>query len=444
MNSKQLDKSSTSVARLAQRQSITFTRSLEKSVLLRKISVADDREPIRPDLCPDPGRLKRPQARRFVRIERGLYRYAPSGAIYLCRKHHGRNIWRNLKTSDKGQAVVIAGLYGVDQMQNGNCEITVLPVGGGTGPIQFIPPPVEEKPPSPSTPQLVPAPAPPPVPEIKEGMTLQSLADKAKAQWKHLAPKTQDLRKCYLSILEKFIPFSTDVTQIKPGLIREIRGAMTQGRKASTVNDVLSKGLRPLLALAVELGFIDKSPLDAIKPLKKSNPIRLQPSWQEAQQIIEHVEKSSPDSAAPLRFMLLFGIGQAEVQGLRGEHFDFDREELHLYRQKTQKEYTVPIYPHAKAFVQELKEKGMIVNGKPVFDWHNPRKALESACLALGLPKYSPRSLRRCFVVYCLEKGMDARVVADYQGHADATLILRVYGKFISQEHKKLQVAKLE
>jgi integrase len=198
-----------------------------------------------------------------------------------------------------------------------------------------------------------------------------------------------------------------------------------------------------MLSLAVECGIIAKSPLDAIKPLKMAKPIRLQPSWTEALKIIEHVELSAPDSSELLRFMLLFGVGQAEVQGLHGEHFDFDRKELQLFRQKTQKEYTVPIYDHANAFVQGLKEKGMIVNGKPVFTWHNPRKALESACQALHLPKYSPRSLRRSFVVRCLEKGMEARVVADYQGHADATLILRVYGKFISPEHAKLQVAKL-
>ena len=56
----------------------------------------------------------------------------------------------------------------------------------------------------------------------------------------------------------------------RPRVVRRVRGELSQGRKPTTVNDIISKALRPLLGLAVELGMLEKSPLDTIKALKGS------------------------------------------------------------------------------------------------------------------------------------------------------------------------------
>jgi len=58
---------------------------------------------------------------------------------------------------------------------------------------------------------------------------------------------------------------------------------------------------------------------------------------------------------------------------------------------------------------------------RPVVVRRNPRKALESACKDLGVPHYSSRALRRCFIIHCLETGVDPRVVAEWQAQADTT-----------------------
>src|ERR1051325_6139336 len=90
-------------------------------------------------------------------------------------------------------------------------------------------------------------------------------------------------------------------------------------------------------------------------------------------------------------------------------------------------EYTVPIFAHAKAFVNALHNAGRLAAGERVFDWQNPRKALESACKKLNMPLYSPRAFRRTFIINCLERNVDPRVVGAWQGHADARLILTTY-----------------
>jgi integrase len=141
--------------------------------------------------------------------------------------------------------------------------------------------------------------------------------------------------------------------------------------------------------------------------------------------------------------MLFFGVGQAEVRNLRGEHVHEERAEVNFRRKKTKKWFSVTIFPHAKDFIQSLRVRGMVRTGQPVFVWRNPRRALETACEKLGFPRYSPRALRRTFIVRCLELGVDPRVVAEWQGHADASLILKVYGKFVSKEHAARMAEKL-
>ena len=133
--------------------------------------------------------------------------------------------------------------------------------------------------------------------------------------------------------------------------------------------------------------------------------------------------------------MLLLGLGQGELGNLLGEHIDLERGQITVRRQKTQRVFTIPIYPQARPFVDRLKAGGRIQPGNPVFTCTNPREALSLACRRLNFPQFSPRSFRRCFITRCLELGIDPRVVASWQGHRDATLILRVYGNHIHSDH---------
>ena len=60
-------------------------------------------------------------------IARGLYRYGPSGAIYLCRKVSGKNVWRSLQTNDRTRAMAISSLQNYVSVQNGNHELITFP-----------------------------------------------------------------------------------------------------------------------------------------------------------------------------------------------------------------------------------------------------------------------------------------------------------------------------
>jgi len=97
--------------------------------------------------------------------------------------------------------------------------------------------------------------------------------------------------------------------------------------------------------MAVEMGWLPKNPADLVRPLRREHPRRLQPAWDEAQRIISRSEQIAQPAGRILRFMLYFGVGQGEVQGLRGEHFDLNKQVVHMLRLKTRRRYDVPIYP---------------------------------------------------------------------------------------------------
>jgi integrase len=383
------------------------------------------------DFCPDL-RPRKGRGRRLVRIARGLYRYGPTGIIYWCRKLKGQNVWTNLQTTDLKRAMAITALCNYAGSQNGNHEFSVVSLGSDMPkltPRRDEPLVVGPVPVFPAEQTVPPATSPP------SGFSLNDVADRFRAESKHLAESTRKTMECLFRMAQGYLSFDRDVREIRISDLRKLKGQLSEGHKPSTVNDVIFKGLGALFSIAVEDGHIDRSPLERLKRTRNGEPERQQPTWEQSLQILELVTRSVPETGVIVGFMRYFGVGQAEIMHLKGEHIDRARGKVHFRRKKTGKPFDVPIFPHAKPFIESLAEKGVLITGKPVATWRNPRKALESASKELDLPVYSPRALRRTFIIHCLEMGIDPRVVADWQGHKDATLIFRIYGKYISSEH---------
>jgi integrase len=200
--------------------------------------------------------------------------------------------------------------------------------------------------------------------------------------------------------------------------------------------------LHSAFALALEERFIDRNPMDSVDR-EKTTPInRSQHSWADAERVLEDVKHRALESYLELKFMLLLGVGQAEARGLMGGAVDWKENQISFIRRKTGKEYTVPIYPWAKEFIQSEIEP-RLRRDKPVFDWRNPRKALQTSCANLELPYVEPRGLRRTLIIHLIQQGVELRLIAKWQGHADARLILSRYGAYINAEHEQRELAKL-
>jgi integrase len=339
--------------------------------------------------------------------------------------------------------MALVSLYNYAASQNGNHEVEIL--SSGSKAPNLLPLTGACAPHSPPT-QVAASEPPASAAPVggKAGVSLDGLVERFRAASHDLALSTRDTHDYLWRMAKPHLDFQRDVCDIKLADLRNLKSRLCSEKYAnSTVNDILFKGLGVLFRIAAEDGLMEKSPLERLKRLKLQEPERAQPSWEQSLQIVEAVTRSAPETGLIVGFARHFGVGKAEIRHLKGEHIDLSRKVIHFRRQKTGKLFDVPIFSYAEVFIEALKNQGTLKADHPVVQWRNPRKALESACNAIGMPVYSPIAFRRTFIIHCLEQGIDARVVAMWQGHRDATLIFSKYGKYISQEHARAMAAKL-
>jgi integrase len=89
-----------------------------------------------------------------------------------------------------------------------------------------------------------------------------------------------------------------------------------------------------------------------------------------------------------------FSAEAEDTANLLGEHINFPAKRITLYRMKTDTGYSIPIFPQLLPFLRKLETKGQICKGQKVFKVRDPNRAMTAVCKRLGLPHFSPRSLR--------------------------------------------------
>jgi integrase len=105
---------------------------------------------------------------------------------------------------------------------------------------------------------------------------------------------------------------------------------------------------------------------------------------------------------------------------------DFEAGRIITFRHKTATGFAIPLFPQVRPLLERLCE-GKAHNER-IFKLNNAKKALSGACKRLGFPLFTQRSLRRMFITRAIEKGVDVKVIAEWQGHKDGgKLILDTY-----------------
>ena len=186
-----------------------------------------------------------------------------------------------------------------------------------------------------------------------------------------------------------------------------------------------------MFALALRDRIISDSPAAHLKYIKREKPIRLTPTWEQFNAIVADVRAQvfnadAKDSADFLEFLGLAGLGQAEAGSLTRADVDLEAGRIITFRHKTVTGFAVPIFPQLRPLLERLC-KGK-ANHEKIFKIADAKHALTNACKRLGLPPFSQRSLRRMFITRAIERGVDVKVIAQWQGHRDGgKLILDTY-----------------
>jgi integrase len=247
-----------------------------------------------------------------------------------------------------------------------------------------------------------------------------------------LSPKSQTDKRTIIERLRTrwFGADSIALRLIKPSDVEAWLSRHYGDKSAASYNSALTV-LRNAFDLAVRDRIIAESPAAHITYKKRATPIRMTPTFEEFKSIVANIRNQrfnadAEQSADFVEFLGLAGLGQAEAASITRADVDLDAGRIITFRHKTSAGFVIPIYPQLRPLVEKLC-KGKAHN-ECLFTIANARKALANACKRLGLPSFTHRSLRRMFITRAIERGVDVKVIAEWQGHRDGgKLILNTY-----------------
>jgi Site-specific recombinase XerD len=270
-------------------------------------------------------------------------------------------------------------------------------------------------------------------------VTLTNLCDRYLKTVQHQKPKTVERKTFIVGRIKTDWPTGklTQVGKIKPSdvdlwLSRYQFGSASRNLHISCVKELFNSAVRDRI--------ITVSPAAHLRSAKREKPIRLTPTFEQFKAIVADVRAQqfnadAQDSADFLEFLGFAGLGQAEASSLTRSDVDFDAERIVTFRQKTSTGFAIPIFPQVRALLERLCE-GKMHNAR-VFKISDAKKALTGACRRLGHPPFSQRSLRRMFITRAIERGVDVKVIAEWQGHRDGgKLILDTYSH-VNRSHSQ-------
>jgi integrase len=270
-------------------------------------------------------------------------------------------------------------------------------------------------------------------------LTLDALCDRYLLTVRHQKPKTVERKTFIVGRVKSDWPTGrlTQVAKIKPS---ECDSWLAQYRFGSASRNLHISCLKEVLALAVRDRIMSASPAGHLRSAKREKPIRLTPTFAQFKAIIADVRAQpfnadAQDSADFLEFLGLAGLGQAEAGSLTPADVDLQAERIITFRHKTTTGFAVPLYPQVRPLLERLCEGK--AHDERVFRISDAKKALAGACRRLGYPPFSQRSLRRLFITRAIEKGVDVKVIAEWQGHKDGgKLILDTYSH-VNRAHSR-------
>jgi integrase len=265
----------------------------------------------------------------------------------------------------------------------------------------------------------------------KGATSFSAVLDKYEATLTGAASTLRDKKATILTIKTIFVGCASQpLRNLAPSKIEAVLAERYGPLSASAYNSALAL-VRSALDLAVRDRIIVENPVAHLKYRRRETPVRLTPTYEQFQEIVADVRAQpfnadAQDSGDFLEVMGLLGLGQAELSALRRSDVDLAASRIFIKRRKTGAGFHIPIFPQARDLIEKLCAGK--AHDERLFKLSDARKALANACKRLGYAPFSQRSLRRMFITRAIERGVDVKVIAEWQGHRDGgKLILDTY-----------------
>lgn len=180
----------------------------------------------------------------------------------------------------------------------------------------------------------------------------------------------------------------------------------------------------------VERDIIETNVVRDVSGYKEHDPREAWLSWSDLKRVIL---AAPAHMRAPIALAGGAGLEYKALIALRLTDVDFGTKEIRARGTKTRwRNRTVRaeefVWPILQRHCQSLTGHALLF---PELTHERALAAIRSAEKACGLPLYRFHDLRHTYAVNALKSGLKAQTVAHQLGHKDATMVVKVYGKYV-------------
>lgn len=207
------------------------------------------------------------------------------------------------------------------------------------------------------------------------------------------------------------------------------------GIAASTFNkDALV--LRAIFDYAHRDGLILDNPARVVKRKKVVDKEIVIPTREEYTKLLEEIGKldeRARESAKLVQLLALSGMRLGEATRIVWREVDFERGQFTVsggeVGTKNSETRIVPLFPSLRRLLKETRPEGTGFEQEQIVGIASTKSAMESACKAGNLPRFTHHSLRHFYVSNAIEVGVDFKTIAAWIGHKDGgILVAKRYG----------------
>ena len=267
----------------------------------------------------------------------------------------------------------------------------------------------------------------------------------------NISPKTKLACNDFLGIMEKTLPLSVlakswtkqDAAKWWSTVVNQ---SPTGKPYSASVMNKLHGLILHLAGIMIEHGLRLDDPTRDLKRIPKTKIFRKMPSRPDLGKITDFIrsqkKRGCVQSSQFVGFMGFTGMRKGELAYTEWKHIDENWVQAINIKSKSFR--PIPINESLRSLIAEIKlERKEINPNDKVFAMKCPRRALDSACKGLNLPRMRPHDLRHFFATWALESGVDPATLAKWLGHADGgALVMNTYGH-VRNDHSLESAKKL-
>lgn len=219
------------------------------------------------------------------------------------------------------------------------------------------------------------------------------------------------------------------------------------GKYSPSVANKLHGAVRKLAGILIEQGTRLDDPTREIRRMPLRKKLRSMPGRADMTRIVEFIrtrkKRGCKESSRLVAFLAFSGLRKGEAHAVMWEHVGAEWLTVGADGETKGKSFRmVPISAPLRELLDSMREEHEEATG-PIFAMTSPRKALDSACESLELPRLRVHDLRHFYATWCIESGIDIPTVAKWLGHKDGgALAMKTYGH-VRDDHSLTAVAKL-